>query len=69
MFHWRGGYLTREVLLEIMKEAATAAEEKDKYIKMSFNHTQAVIQLQITDKLSETGEADIRQEEAGEGEE
>ena len=67
MFHWRGGYLTREVLLEIAAEAAKAAQEKEKYIRMSFNYSQAVIQLRITDTPPEEHAA-IHQEEADEGE-
>ena len=64
VFHWRGGYLTREILQEIIGEAAQAAEEKGRYIKMSFNYSQSVIQLVIEDKPA-SGE-DICQEEADE---
>ena len=49
VFHWRGGYLTRAVLEEIIEEADQEAKEKDKYIRMSFNFAQAVIQLAIKD--------------------
>lgn len=67
VFHWRGGYLTREVLLEIAAEAAKTAQEKEKYIRMSFNYSQAVIQLRIIDTPPEEHAA-IHQEEADEGE-
>lgn len=49
IFHWRGGYLTREILLEIAEEAAKAAHKKERYIEMSFNYSQAVIQLHIVE--------------------
>lgn len=64
VFHWRGGYLTREVLQEIAADAAQAAKEKDKYIRMSFNYAQAVIRLAIEDAPPESD--GIWQEEADE---
>lgn len=64
VFHWRGSYLTREILQEIIKEAAQAAGEKGKHIRMSFNYPQAVIQLIIED-APDSGE-EICQEEADE---
>lgn len=64
VFHWRGGYLTREILQEIAGEAAAAAAEKEKYIRMSFNFAQSVIQLKIDDVPAE--ETGVCREEADE---
>lgn len=64
VFHWRGGYLTREVLQEMIADAALAAREKDRYIRMSFNYAQAVIQLAIEE--TPAGRSEICQEEADE---
>ncbi len=64
VFHWRGGYLTREVLEQIAADAALAAKEKDKYIRMSFNYAQAVIRLAIEDVPADSD--GICQEEADE---
>lgn len=66
VFHWRGGYLTREVLLEIAELAARSAKEKDCYVRMTFNYSQAVIQLNITDKPAEQGKEGMQEEEAEE---
>lgn len=50
VFHWRGGYLNKEILGEIIKEAQVSAAEKGKFIKMSLNLSQAVIAMSIMDK-------------------
>ena len=65
VFHWRGGALNREILGEMLEGAARAAQEKGKYIRLSLNYPQAVIQLTILDDIPET---EICQEEANEGE-
>jgi len=65
VFHWRGGALNREVLTEILESAARSAKEKEKYIKVSLNYPQSVIQLGILDSIPET---EICEEEANEGE-
>ena len=56
IFHWRGGYLTKEVLLEIVKKAEEVASAKDKYLTMSFNWPQAVIAFHLYDSASELPE-------------
>lgn len=65
VFHWRGGYLTREVLCEIMENAAQTAKKRQKYIRLSFNWAQAVLQIMAVDQLPEE---EMCKEEANEGE-
>jgi hypothetical protein len=49
VFHWRGGYLTREVALQVAETAAAAAQTKGKSLTLSINWPQAVIQLNFSD--------------------
>ena len=65
VFHWRGGYLTREVLEQIAGIASEAAREKGKYVKISVNYSQSVMELAVTDYQSAQ---EICREEANEGE-
>ena len=48
LFHWRGGYLTREVLTEILTAAAEAAAAHEKFVRASINYAQSVILLVFT---------------------
>lgn len=65
VFHWRGGALNRDVLEQIAALSAALAEEKGKYIRLSVNYRQAVMELAVLDhQLQET----ICKEEANEGE-
>lgn len=64
-FHWRGGYLTRAVLDEILKTIQQAAEEKGKYARISLNWPQAVISV---DFITEMEKEMVILEEANEGE-
>ena len=65
VFHWRGGTLNRDVLEQIAKIASETAGEKDKYIRLSVNYRQAVMELAVVDhQLQDT----ICTEEANEGE-
>ena len=65
MFHWRGGALNREVLERIVWTASEAAREKGKYIRLSVNYRQAVMEIAVLEsQLQET----ICREEANEGE-
>lgn len=43
-FHWRGGYLTREVLEEILALLEQTAQTGDKHARVSLNWPQAVLQ-------------------------
>ena len=65
VFHWRGGYLTRDILEQIYKEASEAAAKKEKYVRLSANMPQAIVQLTfIEQKIVDA----ICEEEANEGE-
>ena len=65
VFHWRGGALNREVLERIARTASEAAREKGKYIRLSVNYRQAVMEIAVLERqLQET----ICREEANEGE-
>lgn len=65
VFHWRGGALNRNVVEQIAGAASEAAKEKGKYIRLSVNYRQAVMEIGVTDhRLQES----ICQEEANEGE-
>lgn len=64
-FHWRGGYLTREVLGELLEQIRKAGEERGKRAIVSLNWPQAVIRLSYTDKLAEES---VTMQEANEGE-
>ncbi len=46
-FHWRGGYLTKAVLEELLQIIADAAGEKDSYSQVSLNWAQAVIRVKF----------------------
>lgn len=65
LFHWRGGYLTREVLLELIQIFEEEAEKKGKYAYLSLNWPQAV--LMVNFKNEKVGEQ-VMMEEANEGE-
>lgn len=65
VFHWRGGGLTRQILEQIAGIASETAKEKGKYIRLSVNYPQAVMELAVSEHR--TGE-DICREEANEGE-
>lgn len=53
VFHWRGGYLTREVLTEICAVLEQTALKKDKHAQIRLNWPQAVLFVLFTDKLPE----------------
>lgn len=46
-FHWRGGYLTKAVIEELLNIIAGAAKEKNKYSQVSINWLQAVIRVKF----------------------
>ena len=48
-FHWRGGYLTREVLNELLGLIRKAGEEKNKTAVVNINWPQAVLRLYYTE--------------------
>jgi len=65
IFHWRGGYLIKEVLQELLQIIHEEAEKKDKFARVSLNWTQAVIQVTFHEHLTEQ---QVIMEEANEGE-
>ena len=65
MFHWRGGYLTREVLKDLMEIFEEEGRKKGKYAYLSLNWPQAVLQVSYKDQASEQN---VVMEEANEGE-
>ena len=44
-FHWRGGYLTKEILEEIFSIVAKEGKEKGMHSKVSYNWAQAVFRI------------------------
>lgn len=64
-FHWRGGYLTREMLAELLHILEEEAAKKEKHAKVSLNWPQAVIRVSFTKELPME---EIVIEEANEGE-
>ena len=65
LFHWRGGYLTKEILSELLGIFAKEAKEKGKCAYASVNWPQAVIRVRFEEGL---GEEQLEMEEANEGE-
>lgn len=65
LFHWRGGYLTREVLTELLEAMGQAAGEKGKYARVSLNWPQAVLYVTFEE---EAPQEEFVEEEANEGE-
>jgi hypothetical protein len=66
IFHWRGGYLTKEVLKELFEIFHEEAAKKEKYAYLSLNWSQAVLQVRFD---LEAPQQEITMEEANEGEE
>lgn len=52
VFHWRGGYLTREKLLELAELINKAAAERGRSVLYSVNWPQAVIKLTFAEPCS-----------------
>ena len=48
-FHWRGGYLTKEVLKELLDEIHKAGEERQKKAIVNLNWPQAVLRVRYAD--------------------
>ena len=49
VFHWRGGYLTREVLAELCLQIDAAAQTRGRAAAISVNWPQAVLQVHFVD--------------------
>lgn len=68
-FHWRGGYLTRQVLDELLGLIEKAGTERQKVARISLNWPQAVIRFGYVPLETSTGmTADVAMEDANEGE-
>lgn len=65
IFHWRGGYLTRETAIELFQIFEEEAVKKEKHAKISMNWRQAVLQVTFEKELPQE---QIVTEEANEGE-
>ena len=65
VFHWRGGYLTRQVLLELVQALEAAALQKGRHAAISYNFPQAVLCVRFPAELPT---ADAVEEIANEGE-
>lgn len=50
IFHWRGGYLTREVLNELLLLLEQTARQKGKHARTSLNWPQEVFYITFTDE-------------------
>lgn len=66
-FQWRGGYLTREVLQELLELIRKAGEEWQKTARISFNWPQAVIHFSYVENAG-IPEPEVVMEDANEGE-
>lgn len=65
IFHWRGGYLTREMLSGLLRLLEQTACKKGKHAKTSLNWPQAILHVTFCD---ETPTEELVVEEANEGE-
>ena len=65
VFHWRGGYLTKEKAGELIGILERAAAERNRFAKIGLNWPQAVFQADFSEKNPEQA---VVYEEANEGE-
>lgn len=65
LFHWRGGYLTREILSELMEVFEKEARAREKRAYVSVNWSQAVLCVRFVDGV---GKEQVEMEEVNEGE-
>lgn len=56
VFHWRGGYLTREVMAELMKLILTAVADGGRHARIALNWPQSVFCVQLSDAPCEAEE-------------
>ena len=63
--HWRGGYMTREIVQDFLKIFKEEAEKKNKHAKVSLNWAQAVVKVQFIEQVPVE---ELTMEEANEGE-
>ena len=65
LFHWRGGYLTKEIVTEMLQIFEEEAVKKEKHAKVSINWAQAVLQVRFEEQAPAE---QVELEEANEGE-
>ncbi|MBQ7758407.1 transglutaminase domain-containing protein [Anaerotignum sp.] len=65
LFHWRGGYMTREIVQEFLQIFKEEAAKKDKHAKVFLNWAQAVVKVQFIEQVPVE---ELTMEEANEGE-
>ena len=65
LFHWRGGYLTKEILAELLEIFDKEAQAKEKTAYVSVNWPQAVLRVRFEEGA---GKEKLEMEEANEGE-
>lgn len=65
LFHWRGGYLTKEIMQELIDVFEEEAKLKNKHSYISVNWPQAVLRVRFEEGL---GEEQVEMEESNEGE-
>lgn len=65
LFHWRGGYMTREIVQEFLQIFKEEAEKKGKHAKVFLNWAQAVVKVQFMEQAPVDA---LTMEEANEGE-
>lgn len=66
IYHWRGGYLTKEVFLELLALMEQAGKERGKSPLISVNWPQAVVRISYVEENS--NEEEVTTETANEGE-
>lgn len=64
-FQWRGGYLTREILAELLQVFEEEAVKREKHARVSLNWPQAVLRVAFEKELPKQ---QVVMEEANEGE-
>lgn len=64
-FHWRGGYLTKDVLNEMLEIFKEEGAKKEKHMRLSLNWPQAVLQLSFVEQQPDS---QVEMQEANEGE-
>ena len=62
VFHWRGGYLTREVLSDLCQRIEQTAAKRERGVEIHVNWPQAVLQVLFTEQKPMT----VLNEDAGE---
>ena len=65
IFHWRGGYMTKEIVKEMLGIFEEEAVKREQHAKVSLNWPQAVVRVRFE---KEAPDEQLQLEEANEGE-